>query len=473
MRSKLWPLFVTMLISIKLLAQGNACEEILLPTLEQVSDICQSIERNEICYGNNEVEASFSGDSPISFANPADRAPVPMLNSLHTSAYDSATGRFGVAVMKVQTSNIPNTLPGQILTFLLMGEVGIENAVLPEDAFVPVEPIEVFTLTAANIRNEPNSSSGVAWSVAANTSLAVDARNEAGDWFRVVGTAQTAWVSTSVLVQNEAMSSLPVYNRASRTVMQAFYFTAGIGRPSCEQASNQLIIQGPQGVETVLTINGAELRIGSTIALSKPSENVLRISVLDGSAVVNQISVPSGFSIDAPLRENHIQASSWGNFRPLPPQELDFHQQTSSSLGEELVSYVPDVPTVEEVRVIEAAIAPPTATPTEMPTATPLPNSVNNGGNNSGGSGGACYSNINHQASSFNYVGPANTWGNRRVYLNGTCAGNGSIDNSHAVIFASDSNAALTICGNLGGGYIAHYPDWGWNTPTGWYECGY
>jgi hypothetical protein len=470
MRSKIWPLFVTMLISLKLLAQGDACAEILLPTLEQVSGICQSIERNEICYGNNEVEASFSGDSPISFANPADIAPVPMLNSLHTSAYDSATGRFGVAVMKVQTSNIPNTLPGQILTFLLMGEVGIENAVLPEDAFVPVEPIEVFSLTAANIRNEPNSSSGVAWSVAANTSLAVDARNEAGDWFRVVGTARTAWISTSVLVQNEGMSSLPVYNRASRTVMQAFYFTAGIGRPSCEQASNQLIIQGPQGVETVLTINGAELRIGSTIALSKPSENVLRISVLDGSAVVNQISVPSGFSIDAPLRENHIQANSWGNFRPLPAQELDFHQQTSSSLGEELVSYVPDVPTVEEVRVIEAAIAPPTATPTPLPTFTPLPNTVNNSG------GGivnppppACYTN---GSGSFTVAGSSGSWGNLRSYPNTTCSGGGTIVSNRALIIASASDVG-GICGSMGGTYYAYYPDWGWNTPANWYECAY
>jgi hypothetical protein len=466
MRSKLWPLFVTMLISIKLLAQGNACEEILLPTLEQVSDICQSIERNEICYGNNEVQASFNGDSAIAFANPADRAPVPMLNSLHTSAYDSTTGRFGVAVMKVQTSNIPNTIPGQVLTFLLMGEVGIENAVLPEEAFVPVEPIEVFTLTAANIRYEPNSSSGVAWSVAANTSLAVDARNEAGDWLRVVGTAQTAWVSTTVLVQNEAMSSLPVYSRSSRTAMQAFYFTAGIGRPSCEQASNQLIIQGPQGVETTLTINGAELRIGSTISVTKPSENVLRIAVLDGSAVVNQISVPSGFSVDAPLRENHIQANSWGNFHPLPPEELNFHQETSSSLGEELVSYVPDVPSVEEVRAIEEAIAPPTATPTPMPTETPAPDTVNNSG---GGSKPACYTN---GSGSFTVAGASGTWGNLRSYPNTTCSGGGSIVSNRALIVASASDVG-GICGSMGGTYYAYYPDWGWNTPANWYECAY
>jgi hypothetical protein len=451
MRSKFWPLFVTMLISIKLLAQGNACEEILLPTLEQVSDICQSIERNEICYGNNEVQASFRGDSPVSFANPADRAPVPMLNSLHTSAYDSATGRFGVAVMKVQTSNIPNTLPGQVLTFLLMGEVGIENAVLPDEAFVPVEPIEVFTLTAANIRYEPNSSSSVAWSVAANTSLAVDARNQAGDWVRVVGTARTAWVSTTVLVQNEAMSSLPVYNRNSRTAMQAFYFTAGIGRPSCEQASNQLIIQGPQGVETVLTINGAELRIGSTISVTKPSENVLRISVLDGNAVVNQISVPSGFSVDASIRENHIQPNSWGNFHPLPPQELNFHQETSNALGEELVAYVPDVPTIEEVRVIEQAISPPTATPRPLPTSTPLPNVVVNINTDSGGRGGAgtvCldsnqpFHDVSVEFPAYN--GNALAWSS----IDGSCS-NGTFGN-FSVVQAGNLSSANNQCNALG-----------------------
>jgi hypothetical protein len=473
MRSKIWLLFVTAVISFKLLAQGDVCAEVLLPVLEQVSGICQGAGRNEICYGNNEVEASFRGDTAIAFANPSDIAPVPMLDSLHTSAYDSATGRFGVAVMQVQASNIPNTLPGQVLTFVLMGDVEVQNAVSPEEAFVPVEPIEVFSLTAANIRVEPNSSSAIAWSVAANSSLAIDARTETADWFRVVGAEQAAWISVTVLVSNEGMSSLPVYSRASRTAMQSFYFTAGIGRPSCEQAPNQLLIQGPQGSETNLTINGAELRIGSTIVLSQPSENVLRVSVLDGNATVNQISVPSGFSIDAPVSESHIQPNTWANFHPLPSKELDFYSETAPALGEELVAYIPDVPTVQEVRLIETAIAPlPTATPTEIPTLTPVSNIVNNsvGGGGGGTPSAACY---NNSSISFQIVGPMNNWGNSRKYSNTTCTGSSYVDNAHAVVAASDFATADSICTGMGAGYTYSYPGFGWNTPSDWWECGY
>jgi hypothetical protein len=471
MKFRFAPLLVVLCLSLKVLAQSDFCAEFLLPTLEEVSATCQGMGRNEICYGNNEVEATFVDESAVSFAQPSDIAPVPLLNSLQTSAYDSATGHFGLAVMQVQASNIPNTLPGQVLTFLLMGDVQVQNAVSAEEAFVPVEPIEVFTATAANIRVEPSSSSAIAWSMSANSSLAIDARNEAGDWFRVIGTEQTAWISTTVLIPNEAMSSLPVFTRASRTAMQAFYFEAGIGSPSCQEAPNQLIIQGPAGYETNLTINGAELRIGSTIALSQPAENVLRISVLDGYTIVNQISVPGGFSIDAVVSENNVQENTWGNFHSLPPQELEFHRQTAGSLGEDLVSYVPDVPTVEELIVIETAIAPlPTATPTPIVTLTPLPG-VASSGSSSGGNGNsvACYTN---GSSSLSLNGSINTFGNRRFYPNTSCSGNGSVSGAYAIVSGPDSPSAQSTCWGIGGTWIAYYAAGGWNTPSDWYECG-
>jgi hypothetical protein len=352
-----WVSILVFLLCLKLAAQSDFCADLLIPTLEQVSSLCSELGRNEICYGNNLVEASFIGDTPVDFTSPSDIAPVPLLESLHTTALDNQTGLFGVAVMQVQSSNIPNSLPGQVLTFLLVGEVTVENDVAPEEAFVPVDPIETVTTTAANIRLEPDSDNRIIGSVPANTSLALDARNEAGDWYRVSHEGQVGWVSSTVISQTDAMSELPVINRSSRTAMQAFYVRTGIGVLSCEEAPSQLIIQGPQGLETSLTINGAEVRIGSTIALSNPSPDRLRLSVLDGYAIVGNTTVPGGFSVDAAVSDNHIAPRAWHDFKPLPAQELEFFSQTSQSIGQELTTYAPDVPSPVEVQIMEETIS--------------------------------------------------------------------------------------------------------------------
>ncbi len=49
--------------------------------------------------------------------------------------------------------------------------------------------------------------------------------------------------------------------------MQAFYFRTSISGTQCTEAPNSLVVQGPQDVAVDITANGADIRLGSTIAL--------------------------------------------------------------------------------------------------------------------------------------------------------------------------------------------------------------
>lgn len=116
-----------MLLSVVVVsAQNGTCSAIVNEVLIRVEDICADIERNQACYGNSAV--SVIERETIQFASAGDIANVSAIESLRLSPLDEDSEAWGVAVMRLQT-NVPNTLPGQNVTFLLFGDVELTNAV--------------------------------------------------------------------------------------------------------------------------------------------------------------------------------------------------------------------------------------------------------------------------------------------------------------------------------------------------------
>lgn len=65
----------------------------------------------------------------------------------------------------------------------------------------------------------------------------------------------------------------------------AYYFTSGIGSPTCNQAPNGILIQTPEGAGTVnLTINGINISLGSTAFLGTLEEDILTFALLEGES---------------------------------------------------------------------------------------------------------------------------------------------------------------------------------------------
>lgn len=106
---------------------ATTCPALVQQALDAVDTACQNTGRNQVCYGNISLTAQArEGASSFTFDSPGDLANLGSIQSLRLSSMDIATQAWGVALMRVQ-ANLPDTVPGQNLTFLLFGDVQLEN----------------------------------------------------------------------------------------------------------------------------------------------------------------------------------------------------------------------------------------------------------------------------------------------------------------------------------------------------------
>ncbi len=282
-----------LLLSVAITLAQGACAEFIGQALEAVDTSCQGIGRNQACYGYNRVEASFQSDvADDFFTQPSDIAEIAELETLRTAPFDSDIDEWGVAVMVLQ-ANMPDTLPGQNVTFVLMGDTEVENAVTPDNAHQPIAGIDVTVSypQGAAVRSGPGDNFNTIGGVVVGTTFTVDGISADGNWLRTVWEERPAWIRRTTIDPIAEIESLPVFNDELRTPMQAFYLRTGIGQPECEDVpDNSLLIQGPEDIEIDLTVNGANISLGSSGILrildADTPQPMLEITVLDGEFVI-------------------------------------------------------------------------------------------------------------------------------------------------------------------------------------------
>lgn len=271
MKNTIWGLLLALLSISLVVAQSDNCEALLDDALSALEDNCDATGRNQACYGFDQVEASFLLDvDDAFFTQPADTSAVADLETIRTVPLDLENNVWGVAIMNIQ-ADLPNTLPGQNATFILMGDVEVENAVNPDDAFQGSDGIDVTVNVpaGANVRSGASTNFNVVGGVQNGQSLIADGLSSDGEWLRVLYRDRPAWISYSVIDNtNPAIADLPVLTDELQTPMQAFYLRTGIGQPECEDApENILLVQGPEDIEISFTVNGADVTVGSTLGL--------------------------------------------------------------------------------------------------------------------------------------------------------------------------------------------------------------
>lgn len=133
-------IFVTLLVLVCSIAVVEAqtttddCPTIVETALQSMSDLCSLLGRNSACYGANLVKStSVLQPQPANFFQlPGDRSELNQFREINPQPFDELNGTFGAAVLNAQ-ANLPNTLPGQGVIFLLMGDARITNEV-PADS---------------------------------------------------------------------------------------------------------------------------------------------------------------------------------------------------------------------------------------------------------------------------------------------------------------------------------------------------
>ncbi|MEZ4671266.1 MAG: hypothetical protein R3E39_25455 [Anaerolineae bacterium] len=117
---------------------ADSCPALVQRALTTVADVCAGLGRNEACYGNDHLEAQLDAMLSQPFVEPADRTPVESIRSLQTFPLDEQNGTWGVAFLQIQ-ANLPETLPGQSVKFILYGDVTLQNAATTGDSFNPMQ----------------------------------------------------------------------------------------------------------------------------------------------------------------------------------------------------------------------------------------------------------------------------------------------------------------------------------------------
>lgn len=121
----------------------GTCGAMATQAMTDVENVCSSTGRNQACYGYVSLEATpRDGVANFEFTHQGDLANVGDMQSVKLEPLNSNTNVWGILLMKLQAS-LPDTLPGQNVTFLLFGDVEIQNAVDPEtDA--NLQPMQAF-----------------------------------------------------------------------------------------------------------------------------------------------------------------------------------------------------------------------------------------------------------------------------------------------------------------------------------------
>lgn len=366
---------------------GASCPALLELALSQIGNNCANLPRNTACYGFNSVNASFTQSvNEGFFTNPADLSQLATLKTIETTPLDLGLSQWGIAVMNVQ-ANVPNTLPGQAVTFLLLGDTEVENAAVSDEA-----PITIITQTAVDLRQQPDGQSVVVAALVAGTVLEAKGLSPNGQFIFVRGDAGEGWIGLSAVNPNPQLASLAVLSDNPPAPMQSFFFRTGVGESECSQTPSTLAIRSPENITVDLTANGANIRLGSLITLRiLPDGETMQLTTLEGEATLdpdteNEKKVPAGFTSERCLEAPKDLGSDgeandqkvgedcqWEEPRPTPLLELEELQTVLAAYDRLGLS--------GEEESVDGEVIPPTPIANECPTGTTITHVVSAGEN--------------------------------------------------------------------------------------------
>ncbi len=102
------------------------CNQLVTMATTTVGLVCNNLGRNQACYGNKLVTVDLKPNVNETFTKSGDLIDLLTIQRLQTSALNRANADWGIAVLKAQ-ANLPDSLPGQNVTFLLFGDTSVNN----------------------------------------------------------------------------------------------------------------------------------------------------------------------------------------------------------------------------------------------------------------------------------------------------------------------------------------------------------
>ncbi len=328
------------------------CPAIVKSALDATNNVCSATGRNQACYGNISLSAEpQASGSALTFTKPGDLVDISTVKKFILTPLDAKADTWGVALMKVQ-ANLPDTLPGQNVSFVLFGDVQIDNAV------GAAATLSVSSKQTVNVRQQPSKTAKIVSPLQSGTEMTADGITEDAAWLRVhsADSSVQGWVSASIVTVTGDVKTLAVVKAdAPRySPMQAFYFKSGLNDAPCSQAPDSgILIQTPQGAGKIaLNVDGADVTLGSTAYFQAQPSGEMSMSVVEGQGTLTTggktVIVPAGTRVRVPLDANLTV-----NGAPIGPEPYD-----AAALGVLPLRLMPQIVTVAPALDPGVAIAP-------------------------------------------------------------------------------------------------------------------
>ena len=328
----------------------GTCAALIEVALQDMGGNCGALGTNQACYGYNRVDATFYETVAADFFSaPADREHLSAFDTIHTAPLDIPAQQWGIAVLSAQ-ANLQGTLPGQNVTFVLIGDAEVENEVAPASGR-PL--VTLITQSETQLRSGPGLNTNFVGTIPGGTVIDAFGVSQDGGWLRVQYQQTSGWILQSTVNQSNSLERLATIFEEARTPMQAFQFRTGVGEPTCTQSPNVIGIRGPENITVNLTANGADIEIGSIIAMQDIGSNRVNFIIQQGHLdTTDGRRAVGGQTLIGEMDENrHIRR--WENPRLQTDAEQDigeFVQMVFERLG---YPYVPSplplpVPVVTE-----------------------------------------------------------------------------------------------------------------------------
>lgn len=106
---------------------GDNCQVLINTALQASEQGCTRMGPNQVCYGNTTLKASLAPGAAGRFQERGDIVNAETLLNLNASSLNPTDNEWGIAIFKL-LANLPRTLPGQNVTFLVFGNTALTNA---------------------------------------------------------------------------------------------------------------------------------------------------------------------------------------------------------------------------------------------------------------------------------------------------------------------------------------------------------
>lgn len=308
------------------LAQAD-CPAFVTAALASAEEACQNLERDQVCYGNAQVEAAPREESAeFTFQAVGDKVDAIALDSLELTPLNLMDETWGIALAKLK-SGLPDALLGKNVVLLMFGDVQLQNAA------PPVIEVPIQSTGNINVRLRPTTAeNNVIASLTNGREVIANGRLADNSWVRIMlpdDETVLGWVSASLVTTDGDLNTLSIVQPGDPVFgpLQAFTFRTGYADRPCDTAPDSgILLQTPTGVESVrLSVNGVEIISTATMYLQTDGTGMI-VNVLAGSATVEshgiREGVPAGVYIRIPLGDSGLASDTPEFIQPYDAQAL-------------------------------------------------------------------------------------------------------------------------------------------------------